>query len=317
VKGGIGYQVTQVFLKSGIFTPGQSKHTAKEAARVAGASTWHELGKELKIYSYATAETYKDVWHQFANYAKAELGLRDIEKTASEHIRAYLESRIDQGIAYSTYQKEAAALQKFETTLNAYSAYSANKPDRYAFSEAIKEVSQEARQELVRHDVSRAYENPAMLVSAIDDDNHRLAASIQYEGGARISEAALIKDGQLRGLEKDKITGELNGTIHLDFTKGGKERDIQVSRETYEKLEQHVKENGRFQVDKNAYRNDLKATSEMTNQHYQGSHGLRWSYAQERHNEVQQHGYTYEQSLTIVSQELGHERADITEHYLR
>ena len=26
---------------------------------------------------------------------------------------------------------------------------------------------------------------------------------------------------------------------------------------------------------------------------------------------------TYEQSLTIVSQELGHERADITEHYLR
>ena len=110
MKGGIGYQVTQVFLKSGIFTPGQSKHSAKEAARAAGASTWHELGKELKIYSYATAETYKDVWHQFANYAKAELGLRDIEKTGSEHIRAYLESRIDQCIAYSTYQKEATAL---------------------------------------------------------------------------------------------------------------------------------------------------------------------------------------------------------------
>ena len=97
MKGGIGYQVTQVFLKSGIFTPGQSKHAAKEAARVAGASTWHELGKELTIYSYATAETYKDVWHQFANYAKAELGLRNIEKTTAEYIKSYLANRIDQG----------------------------------------------------------------------------------------------------------------------------------------------------------------------------------------------------------------------------
>ena len=35
------------------------------------------------------------------------------------------------------------------------------------------------------------------------------------------------------------------------------------------------------------------------------------------HNEVQRHGYTYEQSLSIVSQKLGHERDDITEHYLR
>jgi hypothetical protein len=28
-------------------------------------------------------------------------------------------------------------------------------------------------------------------------------------------------------------------------------------------------------------------------------------------------GYTYEQALAEVSRELGHERADITKHYLR
>ena len=317
MRGGIGYQVTQVFLKSGIFTPGESKHTAKESARAGGASTWHELGRELKIYSYATAETYKDVWHQFADFAKAELGLKDIEKTGSEHVRAYLENRIDQGIAYSTYQKEAAALQKFEAALNGYSAYSSSRPDRYSFSEVIKEVSEDARQELVRSDAARAYQDPSGLVSAIRNNSHRVAASIQYEGGARISEAALIKPEQLKGLGRDRITGEVKGTVHLDFTKGGKQRDIQITRETYEKLLQHIKANGRFQVDKNAYRSELKMTAELTHQAYQGSHGLRWSYAQERHNEVQQHGYTYEQSLSIVSQELGHERADITEHYLR
>jgi len=30
-----------------------------------------------------------------------------------------------------------------------------------------------------------------------------------------------------------------------------------------------------------------------------------------------ENGYTYEQALVQVSKELGHERADITKHYLR
>ena len=64
-------------------------------------------------------------------------------------------------------------------------------------------------------------ENPSKLLSSIQDDNHRLTASIQYEGGARISEAALIKNGQLIGLEKDRITGEVKGKGHP-----GKQRDL-------------------------------------------------------------------------------------------
>jgi len=34
-------------------------------------------------------------------------------------------------------------------------------------------------------------------------------------------------------------------------------------------------------------------------------------------SELQQHGYLYQQALSIVSQELGHFRPEITEIYLR
>jgi integrase len=47
-----------------------------------------------------------------------------------------------------------------------------------------------------------------------------------------------------------------------------------------------------------------------------GAHGLRHSYAQDRMEELQQRGIFYQQALGIVSQEMGHFRADITEVYL-
>lgn len=48
-----------------------------------------------------------------------------------------------------------------------------------------------------------------------------------------------------------------------------------------------------------------------------GAHGLRHSYAQNRMDELQQQGFLYQEALEIVSQEMGHFRASITEVYLR
>ena len=112
------------------------------------------------------------------------------------------------------------------------------------------------------------------------------------------------------------ITGELKGYIEIEG-KGGKENEIALNVETYYRLENHIRDNGEFKIDKDAYRSDLKEAAEKTEQDYNGSHGLRWSFAQERFQEIQQHGLTYEEALSRVSEELGHERSDITEHYLK
>ena len=62
----------------------------------------------------------------------------------------------------------------------------------------------------------------------------------------------------------------------------------------------------------------LKEAAQTTNQEYQGSHGLRWNFARERFYKIQLiGGLTYDQALQQVSWEMKHERASITEHYLR
>ena len=99
--------------------------------------------------------------------------------------------------------------------------------------------------------------------------------------------------------------------------KGGKIREIGVSPDTYNTAKEWVKNFDRIGFDERAYRKDLQEAANLTGQEYHGSHGLRWNFAQERFHNLMENGYTYEQALAQVSKELGHERADITKHYLR
>jgi hypothetical protein len=99
--------------------------------------------------------------------------------------------------------------------------------------------------------------------------------------------------------------------------KGGKMRELKVPEKIYSELKSHIEKNGNFKIDKDAYGRDLRAAALASGQAASGSHGLRWNYAQARMMEIQQGGKTYEQALAVVSREMGHERSDITEHYLR
>ncbi len=316
MRGGIGYQITEIFNKSGILQIGNSKHEAKAEAREAGSKSWADMGKTLGIFSYKTADTYKDTWHHFSNFAKAEFRLKDIEKTSAEHVQSYLESRISDGVALATIAKEAAALGKLENALNLYSA-KYEKGNQYNFRDGIREIIKQARQELPKADPHRAYESPEKIIEGIQDVKHQIAARSQLESGARIHEISLIKPDQLRGIGQDSINGEKCGVIEIKG-KGGKIRELHVSPMIYEKILNTIKTEGNFKIDKNDYRTDLRQACESCNEKYTGSHGLRWSYAQERMERLQSAcGMSYEQSLCEVSRALGHERPDITEHYLR
>ncbi|MDO9566882.1 MAG: hypothetical protein Q7J15_09100 [Candidatus Desulfaltia sp.] len=321
MRGSINYQVNQIFLKSEIFTPGVSKHAEKAVARESGAQTWADLGKFLNVYSYNTAKTYKDVWHQFGHYCRQELGVRDLEKSLTgEHVKSFLESRIADGVRFSTFQKEAAALSKFENAINKF-AVNTGSERTYDFRSAMTDVRQEAAQILERFQGTRAYTDPDRLAQNISNDNYRLGAQIQHGGGTRLYETSKIDLDQLSGRGTDPHTGKAVGFIRLDpaDTKGGKGRTISISPETYSQLEAHIAQHGEFRIsDSNSYRDALKQAAGQSNQEYTGgSHGLRWNYAQERVSELQRAGLTYDQAISQTSWDMGHERADITEHYLK
>ena len=314
MRGTTFVQIERLYTLSGINAIGASKHTDKEAAREGGATTWSEIGREIGIYSYGTADRYRDVWRSVLDHAKADFGIKDVEKLTPEAVQSYLESRVEQGVAHSTYQVDAAAVGKLEVALNRYSD-AHDRGNTYDFRSAISEAKTEAHT-LSKFDGSRAYEDARGLVSAISNSDHQITAAVQLESGSRIHEASLIKPDQLQGYRADPTTGEQKGVIAYQG-KGGKIGDHLVSKDTYQALEQRIQELGEYRIDKDAYRDSIKAAAEATGQDYNGSHGLRWSYAQERFAQIQEHGGSYEQALAQVSQEMGHERASITEHYLR
>jgi len=317
MRGSIDWQVREVF--STVNDIGESKHQAKADAREAGAATWADMGKALGCHSYSTYDDYRAVAKEAFGYIQQSYGVRDITRIESHQVEAYLKDRIENGgrdgggLERSSFDKYGAALSKFEVALNRYSQEK-NLGREYKFN--LKEVRQYAAKTLGgRNDTSRAYKDPKALVEAVTG-KYNLTAHIQYESGTRIDEISRIKADQLRGLRLDPHSGEMKGYIKVSG-KGGKIREPGMQSDTYARLEKAIADGkGVYRTNEGNYRNALKAAAERTGQKYEGSHGLRWNWAQERHGELQGLKMSYEASLSVVSKEMGHERSDITCHYL-
>lgn len=317
MRGTVKWQVQEVYKT--ISAIGQSKHADKAAARDNGARTWAELGRELRIYSYATADTYRAVWRDLLTYTHQNFQMKDIEKLNGEYVRAFLEHKIENNVAKSTFSNYSAALSKLEIALNTYSSQN-GKDNTYNFRTDIKEVREIAQQTLAKFEGSRAYNNPSSIISSMNSDaysqRYALVATIQHQSGARVHEANNIREHQLKGFVTDKVTGETRGAIQVSG-KGGKTRDLLVSKDTYSRVASYIEREGKFTFAENTYREMLKQAAHTSEQKYQGTHGLRWSFARERLSTIKGAGYSREDALKAVSQELGHERTDITNHYLR
>jgi len=316
-------QVQDLFHQSVINKIGESKHDAKEIARSNlthqdKASTWHNMGKQMGIHSYKTADAYREIWINVFRGAKENFHIKDIENLKSDHVQHYLETKINEGVSKNTFMQYASACEKLSVALNMY----AEKNDTgktYHFSNNISNVRADAHKMLERSDQSRAYENPQALINTIKNETYQLAAQIQLEAGTRINETSIFREHNLKEITEHTARGEV-GKIHLDgwVTKGGKERDVFVSKETYQRLENVINQKGEFRIkDQTYYRSLLNEAAKESNQSYNGSHGLRWNFARDELKQFMASGKTYEESLILVSHEMGHVRGDITEHYLK
>jgi integrase len=299
MRGSVVNQVQTVF--KSIISFGESKHQAKEISRENGAKTWHDIGKSINVYSYNTADSYRQIAIEAFSYIKENFNVKDITKIESQHINSYLESKIESGVKYSTFQKYAAAMEKLEVALERYTN------QKYNFD--LTEPRELAQKVLERTDAHRAYSDPQKLVNAVSNKTYRILAEAQLNGGFRVHELNYLKLSQFSD----------NSHSVVVQGKGGKIREIELNEKIYSELKAIVEksDNQKLVFNANSYRNELKAAAQATGQDYNGTHGLRWNYAQSLFKELQESGKTYEQSLFIVSHALGHNRSDITEHYLR
>ena len=268
------------------------------------------------VASFKTMESYRNIWNNFFNYLKEHWNIKDFEKIQSEHIQSYMEYKVEYYPSKQYLEKISASLGKLEIALKLFSKNISKHEKDYDFSIRQTILDNARDLKLVANNYhNRAYSNPELLISNLKNHLHKIAAKIQYEGGARIEGVALIKSEQLIGVKIDFITKSKKKAI---FTKekGGKEGNVLVSCTTYEELEKVILRDGKFKIKRQDYYNDLKQAAIASNETPEASHGLRWNFAKRRMFEYGKAGYSYEDCLQQVSYEMKHNRASITQHYL-
>lgn len=317
---GISFQCVEIFKHSGINQIGEKKHELKEEIRAefkqnGTPATWHNMSKEFGITGSKTANNYLQVWVQCANYCKQEFGLEKIENIKGKHVEAFLTDRVQDGIARNTFKADVAALEKFETALN-WTADKFETGKQYHFSSALDRVKELAYNQFGEKETyNRAYENPEKVIDSMGG-KYRIAAELQFFGGARISEACNIKLENFKGIVNHPQFGQV-GQIHLenDATKGGRPREMYVPVNVYNKAYAEAQEKGVFHVDRSTFRNKLEIAA---GDQYKGrqAHGLRWGFAQNMMTYLVNKGVTWEKSLSIVSTLCGHSRLSVTLWYV-
>ncbi len=296
---------------------GHSKYDAEQRViaelRTEGVPvTEHAIAQRTGVYSIETRKQMLNHWVQCGNYCKQMFDIRDIRDIRADHVGAWLNSKIESDLTTKTIKNMCGSMEKFGVALRR----EIGDPDgRYNFSDAIQEAREEARAVLRDNPpVNRAFENPAQVAQNLRVAVHRIGAELMYRGGARISEVSELKmERNMLGI--DPATGK--GRIKLTNTKNGKIREMQVPADLYRAVEREIKENGVFKFDKGAFRSDLREAGYKTGENADnGPHGLRYNYAQHRYEELTRDGYTIQHAKYIVSRELGHGRASITDRYL-
>lgn len=320
MRGSMRGQILHLYNASGMNQLGTSKHDAKNNARAelkanGQSASSANIASKTGIHSVGTQNNYVGKMIELAEYTRDEYGIKDVMAIEPEHVQNFLLDKIEAGISLSHFSGYVASFSKMESAMQAYS--DKNGLERtWDVRNGINELRDIAKTELDKDVKARDYDNPRSMIDNLERADHRLVASMQLEGGFRISEALDVKASNLKGLTHDAVSDSMVGRIEIESGKGGKANVASVSPETYKELQQHISEKEGMKISPDGYRNGLKEASERTGQDYHGSHGLRWNFAQDRFSEAITNGMTHEQALGLVSHELGHERISITNLYL-
>ena len=271
--GSIKYQVSQILQKvNGI---GTSKKNSRESG-VKSLESGHKISD--KVHSFKSMENLKNDLTNLATYAKSEFKISDIKAINIEIVSSWIESK---NIAYSTASNYMSELNKVS--------------DHFNFTkEEIKDLRADLKKELPKAELeTRAYRN---LEKIELKDKHQVAFELQRDYGLRVNASTHID-----------LNKQLNGNTLTYREKGGKLSQKELNPTLAQKIKENAIE-GKYEINKRTYSRDFQKQIEKSGQKYNGTHGIRHTYAQKM---LETH------SKAEVSQEMGHSRAEITDTYLR
>ena len=272
--GSVKYQVSQILQNvNGI---GTSKKETREQSGAKSLESGHKVSD--KIHSFKSMENLKNDLTNLASFAKTEFKIQDIKAINIDIVSSWIESK---NISYNTASNYMSNLNKVS--------------DHFNFTkEDIKDLRADLKKELPKTELeTRAYKNLEKLELK---DKNQVAFELQRDYGLRVNAATHIN------LEK-----QLHGNTLTYREKGGKLSQKELNPNLAQKLRENSVD-GKYEINKRTYARDFQKQIEKSGQKYNGTHGIRHTYAQKM---LETH------SKAEVSQEMGHSREEITDTYLR
>lgn len=223
--------------------------------------TQANVAKHMPVYSHRTEAAYRKAWERFFAYVRMEHGVRDPARVKRWHVEEFLQYKINQNVKLRTFKGYAAAIGKLEIALNNVRKYPLH------YSKTVDRMREQAKATLDGSLETRAYKDPLAVINELRIDEYKLAAELQFYGGARVSEISELKFGRnLIGTD-----GEF-GKIRLTNTKGGRVREMRVSQELYERVSKLAREKGKFEFSRGNYNKSLKSAVVRAKQKWHGTH---------------------------------------------
>ena len=277
----------------------------------------HDNRDDGKIHSRGTARAYQQALTGAATWLKKKANNQALERMTAEQAHQYLDERAET-VRQKTLDLDRQALQILPQI---------GKLDR-------------TKSNLDRSPLEtggRAYTSvQVQMVAAAQSERYALATEIAHAAGLRGHELLTLRraDEQAASTHRkwsaERFEGRPDSVRYTVVGKGGLKREVALPGHLAARLEEKRWERPKTVTDRGirymqhydlggglAWSRSFSAASKRALGWSTGGHGLRHSYAQERIEDLQREGHTYDSALGLVSQEMGHFRADITEVYLR
>lgn len=277
---------------------GESKSKAKAESAVRGQSG-HSIS--TKAHSIKSIQNLRTITTQYIHYLKQNHGNKVVNHISKETMKEFLLSKNISGGSLNTY---ISTMAKVADNLNRVDIHSVERNEVHSIRTELKA----AGVNLQKNHLNRAPDPktvPSIIKNVESSSGFGLSARLQIETGMRIDDATNSAKWRLND----------NNTIYIMQSKNGLNyTTVQVDDKLAQEVRIAISEG--YKIDKTEYSKVLKEAVEKTGQIYQGTHGLRYSFAQERFNELKEYGYSHSEILSEISQSMGHSREEITGLYL-
>lgn len=262
-------------------------------------------GRSQYVHSYSTFNRYSGVVKDFVAWAK-ENGINRLHKVSYDHVKDYLEQKIEKGYSEKTIKVNASALKKFFETV-----------ERRDIAEKLSEDYQRYYSQGRAPRQTHGFSNPHRVIVNLKDQIHRTIAELQLRTGARVGD---VKKMQIDYENQRVIIPKSKGgrTRVIDFRELSKydpDKAVEFERiaELKKHLDCHLKERDWKEIrgsggSVGSYYKDLRQAAKAAGESYGGAHSFRANYAENFWRWGEAQGWSEEKIAKTLEEHLGHSR---------